>query len=212
MSFCCQILTDFYQVNVRITVVIFPDEHLLKQLGFTWFSVNHFLLKSVHLKSDHQDLLRNICFQKLYFHCSSAEEWSSSHIFWGAFISSSLNQHWIALHHMFESFQSHLTKTYYWDLEWWLIFWSFYARICSTVDLQASEFHLLLFISGFTFMHLADAFIQSDLQCIQAILLFYQYVCSLGIEPMTFCAANAMLYHWATGTTEFELNPSKLQS
>ncbi len=29
---------------------------------------------------------------------------------------------------------------------------------------------------------------------------FYQYVCSLGIEPRTFCAANAMLYHWATGT------------
>ncbi len=29
---------------------------------------------------------------------------------------------------------------------------------------------------------------------------FYQYVCSLGIDPMTFCAANAMLYHWATGT------------
>ncbi len=48
-------------------------------------------------------------------------------------------------------------------------------------------------------MHLADAFIQSDLQCIQAIHVFYQYVCSLGIEPMTFCATNAMLYHWATG-------------
>ncbi len=31
-------------------------------------------------------------------------------------------------------------------------------------------------------------------------IFFYQYVCSLGIEPMTFCAANAMLYHWATGT------------
>ncbi len=28
----------------------------------------------------------------------------------------------------------------------------------------------------------------------------YQFVCSLGIEPTTFCAANAMLYHWATGT------------
>ncbi len=27
---------------------------------------------------------------------------------------------------------------------------------------------------------------------------FYQYVCSLGIEPTTFCTANAMLYHWAT--------------
>ncbi len=52
----------------------------------------------------------------------------------------------------------------------------------------------------FTFMHLADAFIQSDLHCIQAIIFFYQYVCSLGIEPTTFCAANAMLYHWATGT------------
>ncbi len=34
-------------------------------------------------------------------------------------------------------------------------------------------------------MHLADAFIQSDLQCIQAIH-FCQYVCSLGIEPTTF--------------------------
>ncbi len=29
---------------------------------------------------------------------------------------------------------------------------------------------------------------------------FNHYVCSLGIEPTTFCAANAMLYHWATGT------------
>ncbi len=25
--------------------------------------------------------------------------------------------------------------------------------------------------------------------------IFCQYVCSLGIEPITFCAANAMLYH-----------------
>ncbi len=29
---------------------------------------------------------------------------------------------------------------------------------------------------------------------------FFLYVCSLGIEPTTFCAANSMLYHWATGT------------
>ncbi len=28
----------------------------------------------------------------------------------------------------------------------------------------------------------------------------FQYVCSLGIEPITFCAANAMLYQRATGT------------
>ncbi len=32
-------------------------------------------------------------------------------------------------------------------------------------------------------------------------ICFYQYVCSLGIESTTFCAFNAMLYHWATGTT-----------
>ncbi len=37
----------------------------------------------------------------------------------------------------------------------------------------------------FTFTHLADAFIQSDLQWIQAIH-FCHYVCSLGIEPTTF--------------------------
>ncbi len=30
-------------------------------------------------------------------------------------------------------------------------------------------------------MHLADAFIQSDLECIQAIHLYCQYMCSLGI-------------------------------
>ncbi len=28
--------------------------------------------------------------------------------------------------------------------------------------------------------------------------IFYQYVCSLGIEPTTFCVADAILYHWAT--------------
>ncbi len=32
---------------------------------------------------------------------------------------------------------------------------------------------------------------------------FDQYVCSLGVEPTTFCAANTMLYHWATGTLEY---------
>ncbi len=46
-------------------------------------------------------------------------------------------------------------------------------------------------------MHLADTFIQSDLQGIQVlhVLSECQYVCSLGIEPMTFCTTNAMLYH-----------------
>ncbi len=47
-------------------------------------------------------------------------------------------------------------------------------------------------------MHLSDAFIQNDIQYIQAVH-FCQYMCSLGMEPTTF---NAMLYDWATGTQE----------
>ncbi len=54
-----------------------------------------------------------------------------------------------------------------------------------------------LHVNTFTFMHLADVFIQSDLQCIQFIHFLCQHVCSLGIEPTAF---DAMLYHWATGT------------
>ncbi len=46
----------------------------------------------------------------------------------------------------------------------------------------------------FTFMHLADAFIQSDLQYIQAIHLYCQYVCMFpGNRTHNLCAANAML-------------------
>ncbi len=47
-------------------------------------------------------------------------------------------------------------------------------------------------------MHLADTFIQSDLQYIQVIQFCVLHVCSLGIEPTTFCSADAMLNHWAT--------------
>ncbi len=36
------------------------------------------------------------------------------------------------------------------------------------------------------YLHLSDAFIQSDLRCIQSIHLYCQYVCSLGIKPTTF--------------------------
>ncbi len=52
----------------------------------------------------------------------------------------------------------------------------------------------------FTFMHLADAFIQSNLQCIQAIHFYCQYMCSLGIEPITFALLAQCSNHWATGT------------
>ncbi len=60
------------------------------------------------------------------------------------------------------------------------------------------KFYTILYT--FTFMHLPDAFIQSDLQWIQ--IIHFLSVCVLGIKPTTF-AANAMLYHWATGTHHF---------
>ncbi len=51
----------------------------------------------------------------------------------------------------------------------------------------------------FTFTHLADAFIQSDLQCIQAVR-FWSVCVFLGNRTHNLCTANTMLYHWATGT------------
>ncbi len=53
------------------------------------------------LKSDHQDL---------YFLCSSAEEWSSSHLLRSVYFFISRS----ASHYMSGSCTSHLTKTYYW--------------------------------------------------------------------------------------------------
>ncbi len=58
------------------------------------------------------------------------------------------------------------------------------------------------FTFTFTFMHLADQSDQSvsrfypkRLTVHSGYTFFTQYVCSLGTEPTTFCAANAMLYH-----------------
>ncbi len=51
-------------------------------------------------------------------------------------------------------------------------------------------------------MHLADAFIQSDLQLHSGYTytFSFQYVCSLGIEPATFALLTQCSNHWATGT------------
>ncbi len=59
-------------------------------------------------------------------------------------------------------------------------------------------------------MHLADAFIQSDLQWIQAI--HFLSVCVFpGNWTHNLCAANVMLYHWATGTRQHEAKFMQLQ-
>ncbi len=47
-------------------------------------------------------------------------------------------------------------------------------------------------------MHLADAFIQSDLHCIQ-VSTFYQLLLSLGIEPMILALLAPCSTSWATG-------------
>ncbi len=47
-------------------------------------------------------------------------------------------------------------------------------------------------------MHLADAFIQSDLQLHSGYTFFVSICVPWESKPTTFCAAEAMLYHWAT--------------
>ncbi len=53
-------------------------------------------------------------------------------------------------------------------------------------------------------MHLADAFIQSDLHCIQVTVpTFYQLLLSLGIEPMILALLAPCSTSWATGKLYF---------
>ncbi len=61
-------------------------------------------------------------------------------------------------------------------------------------------FNELIYGFTFTFMHLADAFIQSDLHCIQVtVSTFYQLLLSLGIEPMILALLVPCSTSWATG-------------
>ncbi len=63
--------------------------------------------------------------------------------------------------------------------------------------------HERCFYFTFTFMHLADAFIQSAFY--SGYTFFCQYMCSLGIEPTTFALLTQCSNHWATGTEPFAL-------
>ncbi len=59
-----------------------------------------------------------------------------------------------------------------------------------------SQFWLIY--SEFTFYAFSRWFYPKRLTIAFRLYIFNQYLCSLGIEPTTFCAANVMLYHWAT--------------
>ncbi len=61
-----------------------------------------------------------------------------------------------------------------------------------------------MIIIKFTIMHLADTFIQSDLQCIQAIHLYCQYEFP-GNRTHNLCAANAMLQSLSHRNTYYSL-------
>ncbi len=74
----------------------------------------------------------------------------------------------------------------------WILIWE--DRIW-TFSLEEALLEIITFT--FTFMHLADTFIQSDLQCIQVIHFWSVRVFS-GNWTHNLCAANAMLYHWNT--------------
>ncbi len=57
---------------------------------------------------------------------------------------------------------------------------------------------IIILFTFYIYAFVADAFIQSDLQCIQIIYLLSVYVFPWN-WTLDLCAANAMLYHWATG-------------
>ncbi len=65
--------------------------------------------------------------------------------------------------------------------------------------LSRTNIQSFAFVFTFTFMHLSDAFIQSDLQYIP-VIHFCQYMCFLGIEPTIFALLTQCSNHWATGT------------
>ncbi len=77
--------------------------------------------------------------------------------------------------------------------------------IHSTVHSFRNESNGRLIYFTFTFMHLADAFIQSDLHCIQVYsFTFDQLLLSLGIEPMILALLAPCSNHWATGKHLYE--------
>ncbi len=66
-----------------------------------------------------------------------------------------------------------------------------------------SSSHLDLQPWNCLFLHLHLCILSKATYSAFRLYIFCQYVCSLGIEPTTFCAANTILYHWATGTQRF---------
>ncbi len=69
--------------------------------------------------------------------------------------------------------------------------------VCGFYKYLTNEKHSKELVTTFTFMHLADAFIQSDLHCIQVTGFFYILSARAfpGNRTMILGVASAMLYH-----------------
>ncbi len=96
--------------------------------------------------------------------------------------------------HFFSQNCKTTTKNELWDKKLKKVFLDFYSLVKKTTELRdvKSEFtywmekvRIMSLYSHFIFMHLADAFIQSDLHCIQ-VIHFLQYVCSWELNPQPF--------------------------
>ncbi len=63
------------------------------------------------------------------------------------------------------------------------------------------EWGISLFVCVYVCTHLVHTFTHLSKATYRAFRIYiFLYVFSLGNEPTTFCTANTMLYHWATGT------------
>ncbi len=135
MSFCCQIWFWSSKRQNNCSHISRWTLTGLKQLSFTWFSINHVLVSNLIIR-----------------------------IFWGALLSLFLSGGMIfishllrslyffisqsALHYMFDHFNLIWLRHIIGDIEWRLIFRSFYVSICYTVInisptciTSKSEFH-----------------------------------------------------------------------
>ncbi len=68
-------------------------------------------------------------------------------------------------------------------------------NLCILVHACSVWFRLVYSLLTFTFMHLADAFIQSDLHCIQVTVLHLSALAFPGNRTHDLGVASAMLYH-----------------
>ncbi len=87
-----------------------------------------------------------------------------------------------------------------------------HSGVCSPSEIVLTA-ACVLQTHTFTFMHLADAFIQSDLHCIQVtVFTFYQLLLSKGIEPMILALLAPCSTIWATGKCIITVSVTRLCS